>query len=199
MPAFADALSLSTSTTTTPSDDVHVECLCEFGVQRLHADAEPAALHFAVLDQLRHDRRHHVARYREADADVAAGGRENCGVDADQLAAQIHQRATRIAGVDRRIGLNEIFVTFDAEATAPERADDARRHGLVEPERIADRNHVVADAQPARIGERDLRELARVDFQHREIHLRVGADRASPATRVHRDNVTVISSARSMT
>ena len=33
-------------------------------------------------------------------------------VDADQLAAQVDERAAGIAGVDRRVGLDEIFVAF---------------------------------------------------------------------------------------
>ncbi|MEW5314985.1 MAG: hypothetical protein WDW38_006442 [Sanguina aurantia] len=47
-------------------------------------------------------RGHHLAwsrgAYRKADADVAAGRRKNHRVDADQFAAQVHQRAAGVAG-----------------------------------------------------------------------------------------------------
>jgi hypothetical protein len=53
-----------------------------------HADA--AALHRAVLDDLLHDAARHVDRYGEPDADIAAAGRQDRGVDADALPLQIN-------------------------------------------------------------------------------------------------------------
>src|SRR5580658_9702207 len=76
----------------------------------VHADAELAALHRAELDQLVHDAVRHVHRDGEADADVAAAARQNRGVDADQLAAQIDQRAAGVARIDRGVGLDEVLV-----------------------------------------------------------------------------------------
>ena len=55
---------------------------------RLDRHAEHAALHLAVVDQLRHDVLRHVRGNREADADVAARRRQDLRVDADQLAAR---------------------------------------------------------------------------------------------------------------
>ena len=52
----------------------------------------------------------HVRRNREADADVAAGARQDLRVDADQLALRVHQRAAGVAVVDRRVGLQEVLV-----------------------------------------------------------------------------------------
>ncbi len=148
-------------------DKRNVERLCQFCVQRLNANAQASALHLAVFDQLRHDRRDHVRRNRKPDSDVAAGGRQNRRVDADEFAAQIHERAARITRVDRSIRLNEILVAFDAEAAAAKRADDSRRYGLIEAERITDGNHVVADAQSGRIREFDLCQLRRIDLRAR--------------------------------
>ena len=121
---------------------------------------------------------HHVDGNREADADVAAGARNDRRVDADELAVQVHERAARVARVDRRVGLNEVLERLTVEAAAPERADDAGRHAVREAERIADRHDVVADAQRRRIAERDARQVRGVDLQHREIRAFVRADDA---------------------
>ncbi len=82
--------------------------------------------------QVVHDAAHEVARHREADALIAAALREDRGVDPDQLAARVDQRPARVAGIDRRVGLDEILVRRDADVAAAERADDTQRHGLAE-------------------------------------------------------------------
>jgi hypothetical protein len=61
------------------------------------------------------------------------GARQDRGVDADELAAQIHERAAGIAGIDRRVGLDEVLVAFRVDAGAAERADDAGGHRVAEP------------------------------------------------------------------
>ena len=50
-----------------------------------------------------------------------------------------------VAGIDRGVGLDEILEAVDAEMVAAERADDPRGHRVAEAERIADREHDVAD------------------------------------------------------
>jgi hypothetical protein len=86
-----------------------------------------------------HDRAGHVGRDREADALVPAGARQDRGVDADELAVEIDQRAAGVAGVDRGVGLDEVLVLLDAQAGAADRADDAHGHRLADAEGIADR------------------------------------------------------------
>jgi hypothetical protein len=83
---------------------------------------------------------------------------------------------TRIAGVDRRIGLNEILVPLDAEAAAAERADDTGSHGLPEAERIADRQHEIADLQAVGIADRHGDEILRRDLQQGDIGFGIPAD-----------------------
>ena len=73
--------------------------------------------------------------------------RQNRGVDADQFAAQIHQRAAGIAGIDGGVGLDEVLVAVGVDAGAAERADDARGHRVLQAERIADGDHIVADLE----------------------------------------------------
>ena len=101
---------------------------------------------------------------------------KNRGVDADQVAVRIDQRAARVALVDRRVGLNEVLESVDAEIAAPERGNDAHRYGLTDVKRIADREHDVADLQGVRSAERDRRQVASLDLQYREVAFRVGAD-----------------------
>ena len=109
------------------------ELLGDLRRQRLQRDAgDGAALDLAELDQVVHHVPREVARDGEADALVAAGLAEDGGVDADELAARVDQRAAGVARVDGGVGLDEVLVgrepPFEA---APGRADDAERDGLI--------------------------------------------------------------------
>src|SRR5690606_32841481 len=119
--------------------DAEVERFVERGRDVLDADADAPAPNLAEFEQLPDHALDHVARYREADTDVTAGRRENRGVDALQRAVEAYQRTPRIAGVDRRVRLDEVLVAFDVDAAAAERADDSGRRRLSDPERITDR------------------------------------------------------------
>ena len=134
----------------TPSSEATPSFFAISGLRSRHLDAEAAAAHFAELHDLVEDRARHVRRHGEADADVAAGRADDRGVDPDQLAAQVHERAAGVARVDRGVGLDEVLVAFGREPAAAERADDAGGDGLPDAERIADRDHVVADAAAGR-------------------------------------------------
>src|SRR5690606_14437871 len=104
-------------------------------------------------EELVDDLADHVARYREADADVAAGGRKNRRIDALQRAVEPDERAPGVAGIDRRVRLNEVLVAFDVDPASTERADDAGRCRLTEAERVADRDDEVADVEVVRVAE----------------------------------------------
>src|ERR1017187_2557925 len=81
----------------------------------LRDDPQISARHFPVLADLVHDGAGQVHRNGEADALIAFGTvREDGGIDADQFTAIVDQRSTGVAGVDRRVGLDEIFVSLDA-------------------------------------------------------------------------------------
>src|SRR5438105_1561225 len=141
-----------------------------------HDRADRSAPHFAVLQEVVDDAPREVARDREADPLVAAALAEDGGVDADQLAARVHQRAAGVARVDGGVRLNEVFVAGDAEAGAPERGDDAERDGLIELERVADGQHPLRDLQLRRVAPRHRRQAARVDLQQRQVDGRIDAD-----------------------
>ena len=77
---------------------------------------------------------------------AAAAGRD-LRVDADHAAGRVDQRAAGVAGVDRRVGLDDVL---DREAVgrgdaALQGGDDAGGQRAVEAERVADRDRRVAD------------------------------------------------------
>src|SRR5512132_3468888 len=69
---------------------VQGEALRDLRGDRLDGDAEPAALHRALLLQLGHDLLRDVRRNGEADADAASVGGEYRGIDADDLPAPLN-------------------------------------------------------------------------------------------------------------
>jgi hypothetical protein len=105
----------------------------------------------------------------EADAERAAGLREDRAVDADQVARVSTSAPPELPGVDRRVGLDEVLEAIDAEVAAAQRADDAHRHRVAEAERIADREHDVADVHGLQVAEGDRRQLVGLRLEHREI------------------------------
>ncbi len=124
---------------------VVAEGLGHFGGELGPYDAQLATADFTVFHDLFGQVAHHVGRNGKADTDVAAVGAQDGGVDADQLATQVEQGATRVARVDGRIGLDEVFQVLDVEAAAAERTDDAGGDGLAEAERVADGQRIVTD------------------------------------------------------
>ena len=78
----------------------------------------------------------------------------------DHPAVHVDQRTAGIAGIDGGIGLDEELIIADADLGARHRRDDAVRHRLSDAERIADRQHHVADLQIVGIGELQASESA---------------------------------------
>ena len=142
----------------------------------LDADAEPAAAQLAELPELIDHAGHRLRGHREADADRAAGGRDDQGVDADHFAVEVEQRAAGIAAVDGGVGLDVVVIGTRGDI-AVARRDDAGRHRAAEAERIADRDHPFAEPQLVGIAELHRgQRLVRLELQHREIGLLVDAD-----------------------
>ena len=88
----------------------------DLGRQRLEREPELAARHVTGGAKLRQ----HVLERVDGDgkADAATLGLDD-GVDADDLAAQVEERAAAVAGVDRGVGLDEIVVRARADRRAP--------------------------------------------------------------------------------
>ena len=147
----------------------------------LHS-AERAAQHLAALDQLIDDSPDEVARNRKSNALVAAAGlpvgalADDAGVDADELTAHVDERPAGISWINRGIGLNEIFVFRKPHVRAAERADDARRDGLVQLVRTPDGQHPLSHLQARRVAPREGR-LRRLRHLHqRDIGGGIGTD-----------------------
>ena len=157
IPALSAGLSLTTSLTRTPFSTGSFSALASAGRDAAAADADEGVFDFAVLLDLFDDFAGGVDRHRETDADVAvaAAAGLDLGVDPDHLAFGVDQRTTGVAGIDRGVGLDHVR---DREAVgrldlALQGGDDAGRHGAVEAERVADRDHRVADLHLGRVAQ----------------------------------------------
>ena len=119
----------------------------------LPADADVAAADPAVANQPRRDEPRRVARDREAQALRRQNHR---GVDADHFAARRDERTAGVAGVERRVGLDDVVhqPARSRAQRAAERADDAGRHRVMEAVRVADRDRDLPHPHRARIAER---------------------------------------------
>ena len=86
----------------------------------------------------------------------ALGADNDGGVDADHLAARRHQRAAGIAGIERRVGLDDVVDQPAAARTqrAAERGDHAGGYGRFEAEWIADGDHQLPALERLGIAER---------------------------------------------
>ena len=85
----------------------------------------------ALLYKLFHDTAGHVDGYGKPYSATAA---KDSGIDTDDLAPEIQERAPRVARIDGGVGLNVVFVMGKADARATRGADYADRYRLVKPE-----------------------------------------------------------------
>ena len=84
--------------------------------QILHDDTQLAASDLAIVNEVTHDGLRHIAGDGKTNTDIAAVGSDDRRVDTDQFALHVDQCATGITGVDRGVGLNKIFKSFDTQA-----------------------------------------------------------------------------------
>src|SRR5436190_751960 len=158
-------------------------------------DSDPAADHPAVGDDLGEYPAHHVHGDREADAlDPEVLG-DDGGVDAHQRAARVDQRPSRVAEVDRSVGLDAVLEGRDAELLAAGCAHDPVSDGMSKPDRIPDREHHVPDQKLIRPADARHRELGEVDLQHREVGVGIATHdarvRLAPVLELHADRISV--------
>ena len=113
---------------------------------KLYADR--AARYFAVLHDLVIGVDCQVDGQGEADAFKVAAAAGDHGIDADDFAVDVEQRAAAIAAVDGCVSLQEaLHLMAGIAEIAPLRADDAGGHSLFETERRANGHGPVADSQ----------------------------------------------------
>ena len=141
----------------------------------LNFDTEPRPDHASGGHHPLHGDTDQIRGDREADPDRPAGARKDDRIDADQAPVQSHEGAARIAGIDRRVGLDEGSALRSGARLG---GHDAARDRLAHPERVADGEHDVADRH--RIGVAELeggkRFVPRIDAQDREVGRFVAAD-----------------------
>src|SRR5437016_14643222 len=96
-------------------------------------------------------------------------GTDHRGVDADGAAVAVDQRAAGIARVERCVGLDDAVDQPPRRTTqaTSERADDAGGDCRLKPQRIADRDDDLPDAQPGRAAEFGKGHPARSESQYR--------------------------------
>ncbi len=120
-----------------------------------------------------------VDPHRETDA---LRREDDRGVHSDDLAPAVRERATRVARVERRVGLDHVVdqaAGHRAQRT-PQRAHDTRRNAALKAQRVADRDHQLTHAQRFGVSERSNLERSipctRRHAQHRQIRRRILAD-----------------------
>ena len=156
-------------------DMLHAERIGKRLVQVLHRHAEPAVRSLAGGDDLVLHLERNVDRDRERETLEAAAARIDLRIDADHRAAAVEQRAARVAGVDRGVGLDEGHHRVAGQRT-PLGADDALRRSLLQPVGRADREHRVADLEALRVAEADHGEVFGVDAKHGDVGRGVDAE-----------------------
>src|SRR5258708_36921078 len=122
---------------------IHPERLRQIFIHALNDDADATARDVPGAHQLGQYVLHGVDRDGKANAlALWIDGR----IDPYHLPPQVEQGTAAVPRVDARVGLNEVVVRTRADR-APLGADDPHRHRISEPEGIADRDDVFADAQ----------------------------------------------------
>ncbi len=133
--------------------------------------AKPTTPRLAEFFQLIDDRNNCRGGSSEADPDRAAARRQDRRIDTDHLARHVEQGSTRIAFVDRRIGLKIIVVGTRLDVAVAGR-DDARGDRAAKPKGVADGDHPIAHAHRFAVAEfHRLEWLVRLHPKHRDIDL----------------------------
>src|SRR6478736_4406114 len=113
----------------------------------------------------------HVDGHGQADPDedVLAGRVDEGGDDADHAAGAVEQGTAGVAGIDRRVDLDEVMedraVRRFLERPAEPR-DDAGAHRRIQPERVADDERLAADPDRRWVAERGRDQGVRHPLRH---------------------------------
>src|SRR6185369_4643717 len=111
---------------------------------------------------------------REAQTDTSSRRRQYLRIDADQLVISAHKSTAGIPLVDRRVRLEKIFKAAVAQPSLPALgADDSHGNRLTNSERIANREHYIANACTVGIAQVQNRQSICFHFQHCQIARRI--------------------------
>jgi len=139
-----------------------------------HADVRTP--HATMREELHDDPLGGVDGGRERDRLRTGNDR---GIHTDHLTRRVDQRAARVAGIQRGVGLDDIV--DHAPGVGPQRPSERRDHPgrdrLREAERVPYGDGDLPDTQLAGFTQFDVRQrVGRADAQHREVAVRIVAD-----------------------
>jgi len=105
------------------------------------------------VDDLIRDIARHAGRNRKTHTLITARSAHDRRVDSDQTSFRRHQCPTGVTWIDGSVGLNEIFIIFDANI-ASSSAYNPHRDGLPYAERIPDGQNYISDSNLRRVVQR---------------------------------------------
>src|SRR5579864_4479511 len=156
----------------------------------LDHDTQLAPRDMAMRFELIADVHRHIDRDRERDALIATRASVDLRVDPYDLTAHVEQWPTRVAGVDRHIGLNEWHVPGVWQGAALG-THDAGGDAVLETEGRTDGNHPLTHLEIMGIAQLDRRQILGRDLDDRDIALGIDADDLggvfAPISQAHRD------------
>src|SRR4051794_32544666 len=111
-----------------------------------------------MVQNLLHHIAGHVDGHRKTNSLVSAGAvRKDGGVNANEFAAIVNERAAGISGIDGSVSLDEIFIILDTQISAIHGADNSHGYGLTNSKRIANREGIVTNLYLRGVANRDSR------------------------------------------
>ena len=154
-----------------------VEFLRQLRRQGLDVNAEVAARDFSIVDQPVHHVARHVYRHGKSNTLETSTATQNGSVYPHEPALGIDERAAGVSGIDRRIGLDEIFVRTNAEAAAACGADNSHGYRLPDAERIAHGQQYIPHLQFVAVSQGNgCRRFLHLDPQHGDVCGGIRAD-----------------------
>lgn len=155
------------------------------GIHRLNLHSNVAAIDLAVFHEVFDHSPDDVNRNSKTVALVEARGGSNRRIDADERSLQRKEPTAAVAGVDCRIGLDEVLHRIgispdDPKPPTPDCADDARRHRRAQAQRIPNSNDPLADLDILHVAEIGRLQPLGLDFQERQVCERIATDDFRP-------------------
>src|SRR6266446_4580592 len=145
----------------------------------LEADADGAARHASLRNNLVVNADRGGGGQREADPFIAAAAGDDGGVDAHHFPREIDQRAPGIAGIDCRVGLQESLelMPCSADALAILGADDSGGNRRLQTKWAANRQNPVAHLHAVRVAKLGGRQiLVGFNLDHRKVGVFIHAN-----------------------
>jgi len=118
----------------------------------------------------------HIDGDGKADTHIAATATDDKGVNADYLSIKIEQRPAGIAGIYGGIGLDEIFISGEAEPASALSTYDAGSNGMAQVEGVADGKDPFANLEGVGVGQFKVGQVIAIDFYYSNIRFGVGTD-----------------------